>query len=248
MSGTGQEADLEDSDNNSLRGGGVGAWSCQGTGERPPAGSSLARMLGPLVERSQSGDRDSRNQLFEQSAPLVRSWTRHLVGEERAPDLCQEVLLRAHRKLNSLKAPDAFLGWMRVMTQRMACNLLRKERPERRWWTLMPRESSREFWELIPGREAEPGAQIDLAEEREIRLQAVWAGIHSLETGLRRVAELYYRDGRSVSQICQLMGKRNKRVPPGTVKTMLARIRHSVRNQVEGRKEFPKPDLYPLKA
>lgn len=230
----------------------AGAWTRPGSWKAGPGGDPLVRVLGALAERSLSGDRESRNRLFEHSAPIVRTWTRNLVGEDRAMDLCQEVLLRAHRKLDSLKSPDAFLGWMRVMTKRMACNLLRKERPQRRWWALVSLETSNRVWERLPGREVEPGTDIGNAEEREKRLEAVWRGIHSLEPGLRRVAELYYRDGRSVGQISRLIGKRMgrqlKQVPTGTVKTMLARIRQVVRLQVEGRVFRPDPDHYPLKA
>ncbi|RLS84489.1 MAG: hypothetical protein DWI07_02390, partial [Planctomycetota bacterium] len=86
---------------------------CEATGAPP---TTLQEDLTPLVRRALAGDLEARNELFARSDGNVWRWSRSEVGAHRADDLRQEVLLRAHRKLNGLEVPEAYLGWLRIMT------------------------------------------------------------------------------------------------------------------------------------
>jgi RNA polymerase sigma factor (sigma-70 family) len=187
-----------------------------------------------LVKRAQQGDRQACEDLFTRCDGNVRRWARAEVGEDRADDLRQEVLMRAHRKLKSLDVPEAFLGWLRVMTRRLAYNLLKRERPERRWWTSAANDRSLDIFELIPGRESDPALEYLEEADRQACLEIIWQVVARMEPRQRLLAELYYREGRSIAQIAHRLGTRRKPLPEGTVKTHLNRLRKTIRKEVLG--------------
>jgi RNA polymerase sigma-70 factor (ECF subfamily) len=76
-----------------------------------------------LVTRAQHGDRDAFGVLYSQFRPTVYAIAfARLRDPDRAQDLAQEVLLRAFEKLNQLRKPAAFPGWVRRMALRMLIN------------------------------------------------------------------------------------------------------------------------------
>ncbi len=201
-----------------------------------------------LVVLAKAGNQQARNELFARSADAVESWARQDVGPARSEDLSQEVLLRAHRKLDSLMVPEAFLGWLRVMTRRMAYNLLKKERPERRWWVTTAAVRSLEIFELLPGREKDPGLEFFEESDRRVCLELIWRVVGTLEPRQQMLADYYYRQGRTVEQISRAMGLPGQPLPMGTVKTSLSRLRKAIRRGVEGQEVFSVPDHGPMKA
>jgi len=202
---------------------------CEATGT---PSTTLQEDLTPLVRRALAGDLEARNELFARSDGNVWRWSRSEVGAHRADDLRQEVLLRAHRKLNGLEVPEAYLGWLRIMTRRLAYNLLKKERPERRWWTSATSERSFDIFELIPGRETDPAMDFLNESDRKACLEIIWKVVETLEPAQRNLADLYYRQGKSVTQIAITLGSARKPKPQGTVKTLLNRLRKAIRRGV----------------
>lgn len=79
-----------------------------------------------------SGDVDAFARLVRATQGPVWRYLVHLVGDRtRAEDISQEVFLRAHRKLHTLKDPHRFLPWIMVTARNAAYDdaRRRKRRP-----------------------------------------------------------------------------------------------------------------------
>src|SRR3954470_16020764 len=75
-----------------------------------------------LVARSQSGDKDSFNQLILRWERPIYALAYRVIGrEEEARDVCQEAFLRAFRALPGFKGQAKFSSWL----YRIALNLCR---------------------------------------------------------------------------------------------------------------------------
>jgi RNA polymerase sigma-70 factor (ECF subfamily) len=78
-----------------------------------------------LVLRAQSGDRAAFGELFERFQGHVFAIALRRLGEfNEAQELCQDVFVQAMLKMNQLREPDCFAGWLRSITHRMAINRL----------------------------------------------------------------------------------------------------------------------------
>ncbi len=72
-----------------------------------------------LVLRSQSGDIDAFSELVEIQWVRLVAFARSVSGERDAEDIVQEGLLKAWKKIGSLRDPDAFQTWMlRIISRR----------------------------------------------------------------------------------------------------------------------------------
>ena len=76
-----------------------------------------------LVRAAQTGDRDAFGALFERFQPTVMAIAmRRLRDHADAQELCQDVFVQAMLKIEQLRVPEAFIGWLRQITVRMAIN------------------------------------------------------------------------------------------------------------------------------
>src|SRR6188768_2609616 len=76
-----------------------------------------------LVEAAQAGDREAFGELATRFEPMVYAIAvRRLGNHSEAQELCQEVLVKAMQKIQQLKVPAAFAGWLRSTTVRIAIN------------------------------------------------------------------------------------------------------------------------------
>lgn len=81
------------------------------------------RKTGDLVRAAQAGDRDAFGELFERFQPTVMAIAmRRLRDHADAQELCQDVFVQAMLKIEQLRTPEAFIGWLRQITVRMAIN------------------------------------------------------------------------------------------------------------------------------
>lgn len=81
------------------------------------------RLTGDLVRAAQAGDRDAFGELFERFQPTVLAIAmRRLRDFADAQELCQDVFVQAMLKIEQLRTPEAFGGWLRQITVRMAIN------------------------------------------------------------------------------------------------------------------------------
>src|SRR6516164_3144748 len=83
-----------------------------------------------LVERAQMGDRQAYGDLVERFQPAVYALAlTRLRNPNEAQELTQEVFIHAMTKLDQLRDPHCFLGWLRQITVRMAINRLTRRTP-----------------------------------------------------------------------------------------------------------------------
>jgi len=78
-----------------------------------------------LVRAAQGGDRQAFGELFERFERHVMAIALRRLGDfGEAQELCQDVFIQAMKKIGQLREPEAFAGWLRSITNRMAINRL----------------------------------------------------------------------------------------------------------------------------
>jgi len=88
-----------------------------------------ARLLS-LVTAAQQGDRDAFGQLFEAFERTVFAIAMRRLGDHNeAQELTQDVFVQAMLKLDQLREPACFAGWLRSITHRMAINRMMRRGP-----------------------------------------------------------------------------------------------------------------------
>lgn len=90
--------------------------------------STLAT-IAQLVQSAQLGDRDAQSALYEryQGSALALAY-RKLGNWDEAEELVQDVFIHAFNRLEQLRVPEAFGGWLRQIVRRMAINQLTRRR------------------------------------------------------------------------------------------------------------------------
>jgi len=177
-----------------------GATTCEFQNENENSRTARAR----LVSAAQEGDREAFGRLFEHFRGAVYAIAFRRLGDHgEAEEACQEVFIRAMRKIGQLRDPRCFAGWLRVMASRMSLNrALRQPR-------LPALPNSLEV--------ASPGLQTPLDDilDAECRGQ-VRSGLDQLSTLDRMTLVAFYFDGRSLAEMSAEF-----RAPVGTIKRRL---------------------------
>src|SRR4029077_7664202 len=79
--------------------------------------------LANLVLAAQEGDREAFGKLSVRYERMVYSIALARLGNHaEAQELCQEVFMHALEKIDQLREPECFGGWLRSMAGRMAIN------------------------------------------------------------------------------------------------------------------------------
>lgn len=170
-----------------------------------------------LVEAAQAGDRDAFGELASRFEPMVYAIAiRRLGDHSEAQELCQEVLVKAMQKIEQLKVPAAFGGWLRSITVRMAIN-----RQVRRAPTIATEPQT------LDATCIESATPLDAALERERAVQ-VRGGLARLGELDRTTLEAFYVRGESLSQMSASF-----EAPIGTIKRRLHVARKRLARQLE---------------
>jgi RNA polymerase sigma-70 factor (ECF subfamily) len=170
-----------------------------------------------LVEAAQAGDRDAFGELATRFEPMVYSIAMRRLGDHsEAQELCQEVLVKAMQKIEQLKVPAAFGGWLRSITVRMAIN-----RQVRRAPTVATEPHT------LDATCFESATPLDfaLANERAVQVRGGLARLGELD---RDTLEAFYVRGESLSQMSQAF-----EAPIGTIKRRLHVARKRLARQLE---------------
>lgn len=162
---------------------------------------------------------------------LVRRWAgrvlavchAHVRSSHLAEDLAQESLLRAYRALGTLAEPEKFGSWLRGIAVRACLDWL-KSRPA----TLVPFAALGEAVRAdeVPGRELDPDASLEQADE----IQRLLSAVEALPAELSEVVMLYYYNDLTYHDLAQLLG-----IAPATVNARLTRARALLRSRLTKR-------------
>jgi RNA polymerase sigma-70 factor (ECF subfamily) len=173
--------------------------------------------LAALVRRAQRGDREAFGQLVEQFQPTVYAIAlRRLGNASDAMELTQEVFLHVLRRIDQLREPERFAGWLRQVAVRMAIN-----RATRR---VAPPSVEVSILEGASERTNEPLDQL-ISRERAERL---WEALGRLKSLDREALDAFYIRGHSLIEIAEMLG-----VPLGTVKRRLHTARKRLKLELE---------------
>lgn len=170
-----------------------------------------------LVLAAQAGDHDAFATLMERyertvfSAALAR-----LRDYTEAQELCQEVFVQAFQKLHQLREPQAFGGWLRSITARMAINRVVRRPPDL--------ATEPEALAAVCVNRMTPLDEI-LDSERRMQVRAGLSRLGELD---RETLEAFYVRGRSLIEMADEFD-----APVGTIKRRLHVARKRLAKEVE---------------
>jgi RNA polymerase sigma-70 factor (ECF subfamily) len=170
-----------------------------------------------LITRAQTGDRAAFGELVERFHPAVYAVAlARLRDPNEATDLAQEVFIHAMQKIDQLRDPHCFVGWLRQITVRMAINRVTRKGPIQ--------GAEPEFLQSAPGDEAGPLDELIQSENRT----AIWKGLDRLKPMDRDTLVAFYIKGRTLKQMA-----REFATPVGTIKRRLHVARNRLRTAME---------------
>ena len=158
-----------------------------------------------LVRAAQAGDREAFGELFERFERHVFSIAlRRLGNHTDAQELCQDVFVQAMQKITQLREAEAFGGWLRSITHRMAINRVVRRTPDL--------ATEPETLEATCVENVTPLAAV-LESERDAQLRA---GLRRLRELDRETLEAFYVRGQSLIEMSDEFD-----APLGTIKRRL---------------------------
>lgn len=170
-----------------------------------------------LVRRTQAGDREAFGRLVEQFQRTVHAiCLRRLGNPSEAIEMTQEVFLHVMRRIDQLREPERFAGWLRQVTVRMAINRATRRVP--------PSSVETVVLEGACEHRSDPLAELI---DRE-RAQRLWEAIGRLRDIDREVLLGFYIQGQSLLAIADQLD-----VPIGTVKRRLHTARKRLKAELE---------------
>jgi RNA polymerase sigma-70 factor (ECF subfamily) len=170
-----------------------------------------------LVIRAQGGDREAFGALVEQFQRTVHAIVLGRLGNaSEAAELTQEVFLHVMKRLDQLREPERFAGWLRQVAVRMSINRATRRVP--------PPSVEDEILEVASGRRDEP---VDALIARE-RAAQLWAGLGRLKPMDREALVAFYIQDLSLAEIAERL-----EVPLGTIKRRLHTARKRLKDVLE---------------
>jgi RNA polymerase sigma-70 factor, ECF subfamily len=173
--------------------------------------------LTELVAQAVAGDRSAMGALFVRYQRQVQMIAFQRLGNwDEAMELSQDVFIQAFRRLSQLQTPDAFGGWIRMITHRLAVNRLTRRRK--------PIAVEQETLDAACFEDSDPLERILADEEvRQIR-----DGLDRLGSLDRETLEAFYLRGQSLIEMSDAFA-----APIGTIKRRLHVARKRLAKEVE---------------
>ncbi len=171
-----------------------------------------------LVRRAQRGDRAAFGVLAEQFQKTVHAiCLRRLSNPSEALELTQEVFLHVMQRIDQLREPERFAGWIRQVAARMAIN-----RATRR---VAPSCVESEILEGASlGADCVGPLDTLIARERATRL---WQSLDRLRAIDREALVAFYIQGQTLNEIADRLD-----APLGTIKRRLHTARRRLREDL----------------
>ena len=175
------------------------------------------RQTADLVRAAQAGDRDAFGELFERFQPTIYAIAlRRLRNASDAQELVQDVFIQAMTKLDQLRTPECFIGWLRQITVRMSINRSVRRAPS---IAVEP--------EILEATVTVSEGPVDniLADERKDQVQIGMARLRDMD---RETLDAFYVKGQSLIEMADAFD-----APIGTIKRRLHTARKRLAKEVE---------------
>ena len=177
-----------------------------------------------LIQQTLDGDKTAFRVLMDRHRGRIHTLAYWKMGDfHEAEDVVQEAFLKAHQKLPALKDSTKFAGWLYAIATNCCRMALRKK--------------GRGESALVPLDELRRGqiSKISLARHAsESGNQVLHEAMESLPGATRKPLELYYMEGRSCSEIGQIVG-----TSANAIRDRLYRARKRLRKEMIGMTEKP---------
>ena len=168
------------------------------------------------VRAAQQGDRVAFGELAEQfEGAVFGTALKRLRDRGEAQELTQEVFVQALRKIDQLREPECFGGWLRSITNRLAIN-----RQVRRGPVV---SAERETLEAVSDDDTPLGNVLAAERRRQVR-----AGLRRLRSLDRQTLVAFYVKGQSLVEMSTAF-----RSPVGTIKRRLHVARKRLARELE---------------
>jgi len=170
-----------------------------------------------LVVAAQAGNRDAFAELVERFQGSVFHTALRKTGDVAdAQELVQDVFVQALRKIGQLREPEAFGGWLRSITSRLAINRAVRGR------TAQPMEN-----DVLEANCLEDDTPPVVALRHE-RVRHVRAGLRRLKAMDRNTLVAFYVEGQSLAEMSTKFAS-----PIGTIKRRLHTARKRLAAELE---------------
>ena len=184
------------------------------------------KKLTDLVTKARSGDEEAINELYEEFMPTIYSVAcMNVQRKEDAEDIAQETFLTILQKLNTLKSPEAFPSWMKMIVINKCRSFHRKKKEylldededkDVDFESLYNTESG-EFSDIVPDQNLDRKATADI----------VGKMISSLSEKHKTVLMMFYYRNMSIADISAELS-----INAGTVKSRLSYARTYIEKAV----------------
>lgn len=173
--------------------------------------------IAQTVQAAQLGDREAQSTLYSRyHESAVALACRKLGNRDEAEELVQDVFIHAFDRLDQLRVPEAFGGWLRQIVRRMAINRLTRRR------SAVSIES-----EALEAVHACSDTPLDDVLDGE-RNEQVRSGLARLGDMDRRTLEAFYIGGQSLIEMAE-----HFEAPVGTIKRRLHVARKRLAREME---------------
>jgi RNA polymerase sigma-70 factor (ECF subfamily) len=165
------------------------------------------------VRRAAGGDHEAFERLYRTHAGRIYALAVRMVDDDAAPDLTQEIFIRAWQKLDTFRGTARFGTWL----HRLAINHILSRRQTLRTYQARNVAGEGMLAHVAEQGRRTPGVALDMQ-----------AALRRLPARARRVFVLYDVEGYSHDEIAEMMS-----VTVGTSKSQLHRARMLMRDYLE---------------
>ena len=174
-----------------------------------------------LIERTLAGDESAFSALVQKYQKPVHTFVRRKVGDFHiAEEITQDIFLRVYEKLETLKNPNTFAGWLYVIAARQCFAWFEQKRMPMESLEAMPPEKLEEL--AYAQYRAKQRDEFASEQQREVIKHL----LQKLPESERTVVTLHYIDDMTCVNISQHLG-----VSPNTVKSRLHRARKRLKKE-----------------
>lgn len=180
--------------------------------------SNTFSTIADLVRSAQVGDHQAQSSLYERYRESALALAYRKLGNwDEAEELVQDVFIHAFERLEQLRVPEAFGGWLRQIVRRMAINRLTRRR------VAISMES--ETLDALCMRFDTPLDEV-LDGERRSQVRSGLARLGNID---RETLEAFYLGGQSLIEMAEAFD-----APIGTIKRRLHVARKRLAREMQG--------------